>query len=242
MTQTLLNNAESGLSNATVATQGSGGNTGSTAGNYFDTLSKGTGTNIEFSTAEVAHGSLSYNFFTTSTSATVSAKWIASITDTPVQAWSRFYLYMPSLPAATQIMSTMSDTSGTAIGSVAITTSGAVRMLNTSGGTISTSTTTLATGAWNRLEYFMISGASTGQTEVKIFTSPDSTTPAETNTSGATQSMNGNDHARVLYGLNVNSTSYSIYMDSIGWSDAGYIGPDVPAVTAAWSTGTVQWG
>src|SRR5580704_9713996 len=105
MSQVLANNAESGLTSGTNATQGSGGNTGGSAGQYFDSLAKGTGTAITFSSAQFAHGSLSYNFTSGGTSAAVSAKFTSALmTDTPTQEWFRIYVYLPTLPGVNQII------------------------------------------------------------------------------------------------------------------------------------------
>ena len=96
---------------------------------------------------------------------------------------------------------------------------------DTNGSVIVTTTNTVPLSAVTAIEGYVTSNASTGQVELKLFTSPDSTTATETQTSAATQDTLGGNINQVRFGLSSGGPRRS----PGGWatcrSVAGYIGP-----------------
>ena len=83
-----------------------------------------------------------------------------------------------------------------------------------------------------RLEGYLTGNSSTGQLQIQLFTSPDSPTPAETQTSPATENTLGAATAAQfgLVGALANSGPY--WVADIGLSSAGYLGPYAQAPSA----------
>ena len=111
-----------------------------------------------------------------------------------------------------------------------------------------TSTNSVNTAGWFRVEGFVTGNASTGQISMSLYNTPDSVTATETFTSAGTvnttAAVNG-----IRYGTNTQSPSYTWYMDDLGASDTGLLGPSqftgtgTGALTlAATSTGTPSFG
>ena len=99
-------------------------------------------------------------------------------------------------------------------------------MRDTSGNVIITTTTTVPLNAWYRVEGYVTSNASTGQMEMKLFTSPGSTTPAETQTSSAAQDTAGGNLYQMRFGpSSAGVTGLTYYMDDVAMSTSGYVGP-----------------
>ena len=106
------------------------------------------------------------------------------------------------------------------------------RTVNAASGTIGTTTATLSTGLWYRIEGYVISGASTGQAGVNIYggnadwSQADSLVPVTNGSLAATgQTMSGNNVNRTHYGLITNQTSVGVNIAGVGWSDVGPLGP-----------------
>src|SRR5581483_5372696 len=87
--------------------------------------------------------------------------------------WGRIYLYLTAYPNNTTLFVSAGNPR------IAIGTTGGVFTFN-SASLLKSSTTTLSLNQWYRLEWNFVFNASTGVVECKIFTSPDSTTVAET--------------------------------------------------------------
>jgi hypothetical protein len=91
---------------------------------------------------------------------------------------------------------------------------------------ILTTTSSVPLGQWFRVEGYITSNASTGQAELRLFSSPDSVIPTETQTSGADQDTLGGVLNQVRFGLATGSAAgLSWWMDDVAVSVAGYIGP-----------------
>ena len=214
----LLNNAEGGTNGTTVTT----GNSGGSSGNAFDAVTIGGSDTLTFDNAHAAHGSLSYNFTSGSASAVVLV-WSTSLTGSSLtQVWWRAYYYATSHSMAIKIVEALSGSTQRA--AVSINTSGKIILQNAAGTTISTSSTTLPTSAWVRLEGFFIGSATVGQIECKIFTtSPDEVTPDETLTTSAAQNTGGTI-TKIQFGDASPTTIFTNWMDDLGVSDTAYIG------------------
>jgi hypothetical protein len=172
-------------------------------------------------------GSLDYEIATGATATTAYLQWSTALGGSYSQLWFRAYLYIPAIPAANQRLLAFFDSGNALCASVVlVSTTGKLRMQSSAGGTITTSTTSAPAGALFRIEGYVTFSATVGQTELKIFLTPGSTTATETNTSTAVQAT-GNLGASIRFGQSGgNTASYGpYYFDSLGVSSAGYIGP-----------------
>lgn len=220
MTQ-LLNSAEGGTIGATVSTANSGGS----SGNAWDAVNIGALAGLTYSSAQSAHGRQSLSVTAGSPAANSITEWTTSLTASTVsQIWFRAYFFFPSF-SATQCRIVSVRNGATYCGGIATTSAGNIVTLNASGGTQTTSTTVLPTNKWVRLEGYIIGSATTGQVQVQIFaTNYDGATPDETNTSGATINTNSALN-RLDFGNPSSSASYSFFMDDMGGSTTGLMGP-----------------
>ena len=225
VTGILVNTFEGGTSGTTL-TQGIGGNTGGTSGNYFDTVTIGGGAADAFDNTHAAHGSLSCKIATVA-SAAVYNTWSASLTNTGVsQVWVRMYLYFTANPANAHRVFAATAGSGVAA-ALQVMTTGALRWTDASGSAIVTTTTTIPLNAWFRVEGFVTGSATTGQVSLSLYTTPDSLVPAETFTSAATQNTAGLV-TDVRYGVSAAVASVGpFWMDDIGISATGPLGPSL---------------
>lgn len=223
----LANSFEGGTSGTTVSLANSGG----TSGNAFDVVNVGTATTVAFDNAHSAHGGLSCQLATAATSASAFVSWTTSM-GSQATAWFRSYFYFTANPAVQhRILNFLSG--ATAVGNVLLKTNGTLIFTNSAGATVLTTATTIPLGSWWRLEGFVTGDAAAGQWEFRLFTSnPDAAVPDETQTSAATQAMTG---AVTVYrfgiGANIVSTG-PFWIDDIGLSSTGYLGPAGSAAAA----------
>lgn len=228
-----INNAE-GMSNGTVVTTG---NTGSGANNPWDTVQL-DGQTIEFSGAQAAHGQLSYHFSIAATAGPYVIWDNVTITADTKTMYARAYVYHASSPATTGRFMQFTNTSVALIGGVGIDSSDNLALKDSTGTTVSTSSTVVPTNAWFRLEMMVFSSATVGQIELKIYLTPDSTTPTETVTSAANLNTRGDDIKLAIFGLPTSVASADFYMDDLAVQDTGYIGPAITTPGVATSAVT----
>jgi hypothetical protein len=224
---TLTNNFEGGSSGTTITT----GNSGGTSGNAFDVVQIGASATDAYDNTRAAHGSLSCKIATPAGATTSYNSWTTSM-GSQSQVWFRLYLYFTANPPANhRVLQLLSG--GSAAAGVIVASNGKLLVVNAAGSSVTTSTATIPLNAWFRIEGFVIGSATVGQTELKLFTSADSTTPAETDSSAATQNTTGTlDTYRFGVAVSVASVG-PFWMDDIGLSAAGYIGPSLFTVTLA---------
>lgn len=217
----LVNSFEGGTSGTTISSANSGGS----SGNAFDTVTIGTSATLTFDNTHAAHGSLAAELVTPATVTNAFLQWGPSLTGSTIpQVWFRIYCYLPSLPSATLRLIGARNGS-TLCGSIGINSTGHVITADTSSATQTTSTNVVPTSTWFRLEGYFIGSATAGQIQVEIFTtSMDEITPDETNTTGASINT-GAAIAQLRFGNPSNVASYTMWLDDIGASTTGYMGP-----------------
>lgn len=228
---TLLTNSFEGGTNGTTITAA---NSGGGSGNAFDvvTAPPAAGT-LAFSNTHAAHGSLSCGVGLGATTGTPQLEWSTSM-GTQTQAWFRQYLFFAANPAE-QVATVRFKSGATLCASVQISAGGLIITSNSSGTTIFTMATSLPTNAWFRLEGFFLLSTTVGQSELKIFTSADSSTATETKTSAATQNLGAASANGYFYGI-TNTSDINIstfWMDDLGLSSTGYVGPAASAAVNA---------
>lgn len=211
---TLKTNSAEGQANGTTVTQGSGGNTGGTAGDYFVQVSPGTGGSITFSTAQKAHGSNAYLF----TPASGVLCYMIMDDGSPGTSFAvRVYVYLTGYPAAEGLLVDVVGASNGAIASLHLQASGIVRAHSSSGAiiTATTATSAIPLNQWVRIEMQGTVSATAALTW-QYFNTMDSGTPTESLTATGTFATNTVETAaaKVIYGRFTASGSVpAFYMD-----------------------------
>lgn len=230
MTQ-LTNDFEGGTNGTTITSANSGG----TSGTAFDSTTIGTGATLTYDSTHAAHGSLSMKVATGSTSSSDFAHWgSTTLGGTISKLWFRVYLYFAAMPAATTGLMRFEAASGQCA-RLDIDAAGNIEFRDSGNSVQLTSTATVPTGAWFRVEGFCTASATAGQLEFKLFTtSMDEVTPDETQTSG-TALNTGAGVTAVDWGIPAGVTNTTYWEDDVATSDVGYIGPAVVNVTSSGS-------
>jgi hypothetical protein len=216
----VISSFEGGTPGVSVTT----GNSGGASGSAFDVVQAGAGAVNAYDAAQAAHGSVSCKISTGGTAASAYNSWTTSA-GSLAQAWFRAYFFMTANPAVQhRLVNFLAGASQ--VGNVLLKANGALIFTNSAGGTVLTSAAVIPLNAWWRLEGFVTGSAAAGQWEFRLFTSaPDGVTPDETQTSAASQPMTGPpDTYRFGVGANI-ANAGPFWMDDIGVSPAGYLGP-----------------
>ncbi len=198
-------------------------NSGGASGDAFDTI---VGTPA-FSRDDPAHGSTACVIDPPASTSEI-LRW--SALGTQIDEGLRGYYKFSAFPASS--LRLMRWRNGSALaGAVLIGTNGAVSIIDSLGVNVATSTQTIPTGARFRLEARLVASASSGSIEVRMFTSPESTTPAWTLTAST---INTNTQVtNTDFGqTNTHVTPPGAYqLDSIAAAVAAWPGPFVGTVT-----------
>lgn len=147
------------------------------------------------------------------------------IQNSAAQNWYRVYLYHSAYPASACTVQNF-EVTGTKCGDVVLNANGTLSVRDATGTVILTTVNTAPLSAWYRIEGFLTSSASAGQMELKLFTSPDATAPAETQTSNTSQDTLGGNVNQARFGSPAGGPSgYSFSFTGAAHSTSGYIGP-----------------
>lgn len=212
-----------GQASGTVVTAVNSGNKFSGIG--FDAVNIGALANLQFDTTHAFHGNTSYLVTTGSPAANAIAEWTISLfgPTSQSQAWFDVAVYLTSYSATqNRVVSFRAGT--TYAGGPALTSTGKVVLLNATGGTVKTSTTTIPLNQWVRLAGYLIGDPAAGVLECKIFSSnADNLIPDETiNATGLNTLSSVN---RMDFGDPSSVASYAFWMDEPGASTQGYLPP-----------------
>lgn len=146
--------------------------------------------------------------------------WVASL-GTQGTIYGRLYCYFTGNPAAnTSLVRPRNGTNQVA--RILVDTTGNIELRNAANGALGTSTNTISTGQFVRIEFKVIALAVGGTVEVKLYNSPDSTTATETLT--ATGAALLNDVTDCLFGVVAGPTG-SVWFDDLNVNTTGYPGP-----------------
>lgn len=228
------NSFEAGVASGTAI---STANSGGASGRAFDQFA-GT---VVYDSAQVAHGALSGKFTQSSVTA-AQARWVDA-SNTAGTCYARWYMYISAAPAASTRVMHFALAIGTQELAVRLKTDRHMDLLDSASAIMATSTTVIPTGQWVRFEAKMVPSATAGQGELKIFTTPDSTTPAETLTSTAAWNTGSAGTGMWRWGPTTGAAqTYTCWFDDVAVSFDAYIGPVADArsgsgtATAATST------
>lgn len=213
-------NSFEGGSNGTTLTQGSGGNTGGTSGDFLDNVSVGTGATVAFSTAQAAHGTVSMNAVTTGTSSLAYAGWtLASV----ASDFSRTYCRFASLPSAQQLFMRYLS-SGSQSVRVNVTTTGTIEVRNAANTVVGTTTSAISANSWFRVELSVTFSATVGAVTLRLYLTPDSTTISDSLTLSSLALTASASELRFGVGAAMANTS-SMFFDDIATEGATWHGP-----------------
>jgi hypothetical protein len=226
----LTNSFEGGSNGVTITT----GNSGGASGSVFSIANVGSGTTLQFSNSEYAHGSLAGEFASSSTSASAYIGWSHLLQQ---QLWYRAYVYFTANPSATvSLVYLLGNNNNAAAARVLINANGTISVVNSGGGNIFTTTSTIPLNQWFRIEGYFTGSPNAGQAELKLFyQQDDAQTPTEVHTSVPSQSTLGTINS-VRFGLAISASNIGpFWLDDLGLSNTGYLGPS--SRTAAPSLG-----
>ena len=218
------NSAEGGSNNTTVTA----GNSGGLSGDAFQATSiVGSGT-LTYSSNFSVHGNLAYKYTTTAVTGQAYPRWTSNMGPTAFTFYARTYLYIPSYPPNTVRVAEFRDNAAGKIVAINLGTTGRLTVKDANDLTVSTTTASVPTGSWVRIELRCVSHATLGEATLRLYLTPDSTTYDEqnVNTSIAT---NGNALDAAFFGLaGLNVANYTYYQDDMAVRDITYAGPAMP--------------
>lgn len=242
MTGFLVENNDAGGTNGTTISHA---NSGGASGNAWDTVTIGSGSTLTYDNS-VHHGAgqtLSSKFVVPAGITTYHFWNLTTLTGgggSTTQLNTRQYFQPAAIGIKQQIHKCLATVSNTFVGGIYIDTTGHVLIEDSAFSIKQTSTTVLSAGQMYRLEYKWVFDASAGIIEVKIFTNPDSLTPAETLTATGLNTSTAFNSCH--FGV-VNAGASSITSNQTGFAasnQGAYIGPKaypaaVPGVAAAFT-------
>lgn len=222
---------EGGTNGANVAA-GAGASTGDT---NFDVVTRGSGATVAYDNTHPGRGSLGVKIATGATSVTAHVAWTTTI-GTQTTVFIRALVYITGAPSANTRVINMVG-SAASRGNILLNASGKFIFTNTAGTTLLTSAT-LPVNSQFRLEAKWVGDASVGGWEYKIWNDPrDVGTPNDTNSSFTANTTGSADTYRFGVGTNLaNAGPY--WLDDVGVSTTGYIGPEDPRVTGTAAVNT----
>lgn len=211
-TSLLENNFDGGTNGAGISAAGSGG----TSGNPFDNT---TGPPL-YDNTHAHSGTLSMHVAPGSGGLRY-VQWAGSF-GTNNAWWARFYVYTPAAGAGGNLFFMRGFTGATQNFRLAFTTAAKVRLLNSTNAVVATMTNSSTLNAWVRVE--MSITHTTGAWEVRLYNSPESTTPTET-ISGTGAAL-GTASDTIDFGHTPSSSPDpgEYWMDDVATSTSGWIG------------------
>ena len=142
------------------------------------------------------------------------------------QIWFRIYIYCTGYPSGS-LRIVECEAGGTLCGGIALTSAGKIECVDNAGLVAPTSTNVINENGWTRVEGYVIGSTTAGSIQYKIFLTPDSTTPTETETSATNLNTGSSSMTLVRFGNPTSVPSYTFYMDDLGVSDTAYLGPSI---------------
>lgn len=212
-----------GGSNGVTLTQGSGGNTGGSSGDFLDVVDA-TGT-VTFSTAQAAHGSVSM-LVSTGVSALAYAGYTLSSVTTD---YMRCYIRLTALPGVVQILVRYLSGASQSL-RVNVKAAGTLEVRDAGNSVVGTTTSAVSINTWWRLEMFTTFSATVGAVVLRLYNTADGTTITDSlNLSGLTLTANA---TALRYGVGAAAASIpTTYYDDVAVEGATWHGPAVRSVT-----------
>lgn len=197
-------------------------NSGRAAGLPFSSVVIGAGATATWDNAHAFFGSVSMKLTTGGSGVNVYGRWDQMFRpagpDIVVSQW----LYFASTPAASTSVFYCADAAAARVTEIRVISTGQIRAYDASGTAAVTTTASIATGQWVRVDFLFTPHASAGKVQIKLYNTAASSTPTET-TSQVT-------------GLNLRTSTPTIWFKGISnsaanqsfWSQ-GFISDGAPA-------------
>lgn len=221
----LTNTAEGGTSGITVTTANSGGD----SGDAWDIAAIDGTSTLTFSSAQMAHGDLGYEFVPAGAAGNgVTLGWSTSLGASTSEHYARLYLRLSANPSSNLVLVHTRGDAGQAY-RIVVTTAGVLSLRNASNVEVAASTTAVTTGAWIRIEWHaVITSGTTGDLTVRLFNTTESLLSTETvEATGLTmQTELNNIRVGDFVGWSFSATAF--YLDSIEVNDIAFPGPVEP--------------
>jgi hypothetical protein len=216
------------------------GNSGGASGDAFDGVSLGSGATAVYDNAH-SRGGLAAKLATGGTAADCALTYSTRL-GSRTKAYFRAYFYIPSNPGTNhRLIDAFDSGSGQLCFALYLTTAGKLQSVDNGGGQIQIMTASVPLNAWFRVEMMVIGSATAGQVEVKRFDTPDGTVADETITSAATQNTRGSfNNYRFGAAGDPMPASRTIWVDDLGISTGGYLGPTFAATLIAQDVNTTS--
>lgn len=231
----LVNTFEGDTAGAVLPSAGQENGSGQRSGNAFDRIGGGAG--VIADNTQFMHGALSGKLNLGSNSGGVG--WMQqSIVSGPTTAYLRLYFRIETLPGSAARWLVFADSGAVnALATVILRTDGKLDLADSTFTPRATSTTTLTTGQWYRIEVKLVSNVTTGSLDVRLFTGANvEGVTADETVSFSGQNTQGNGMQWLNIGTTAAVTNFSMWVDSIELNDTGYPGPFAPPVPATYET------
>lgn len=217
-------NSFEGGSNGVTLTQGSGGNTGGSSGDFLDVVDA-TGT-VTFSTAQAAHGTVSMLVSTTAVSALAYAGYTLSSVTTD---YMRCYIRLTALPGVVQILTRYLSGASQSL-RVNVKAAGTLEVRDAANSVVGTTTSAVSINTWWRLELFTTFSATVGAVQLRLYNTADGTTITDSlNLTGLALTANA---TALRFGVGAAAASIpTTYYDDVAVEGATWHGPAVRSVT-----------
>lgn len=235
---TLANTAEGGANGVAVSTANSGG----ASGNAWDAVNAGGSGSITYDNAHAHSGTLAYKIVADAAN-NVIMTWDTSLSGSQTELWGRCYIYLTEVPANNIALVWLRTAANGNMGRVRIAgTTGVIDVTDASNTVVQAGTVAVAIGQWVRIEWHAIASTTAGTLTATLYNSADSTSASETVGASGTVALGAAVIDRVHYGRVAASSPPTFWLDDLGVSDAGPMGPAPTNVAAgrATTTGTAR--
>ena len=219
----IVNSSEGGASGTTATRANSGGLSGSA----FDAVAIAAGGTMAFNSTRTAHGLRSYKVAVGGTAGTSVLEWTTSLGGPQPVIYYRAYLYYTAFPAVAS--SPVSTRTGASVSSASISVSstGKINIRDAAFTTRAIVAQPIPLNQWFRVEGYFVGNAVNGAASASLYYPMDSVTAASTAT--ATGMNNAGPANAVWFGESNSGTNEGPWwIDDIGISNAGYLGPAGP--------------
>ena len=148
--------------------------------------------------------------------------------------WLRVYLYIESLPPSNVNLMMAMDSFNAWAGRVVLSTTGALLLRDSTSADAGSTTATVPTGQWVRVELMVVQSTTVGQVGVRLYTTPEAASPTEEEISPSAFNTGGNAlvSAQVRGQTSVDpGSAYYLWIDSFGASTDTWVGSDLVALS-----------
>lgn len=196
---------------------------------------------LTYSNAHAISGTLSGKFGVAGSSSSNYLVWTTAL-GTVIDHYGRLYIWLDALDSSRTAFVSFKTAASANACSLWVNASGTLTLVDASNGAVGTTSATVSTGQWVRIEWHIIHSATVGQGEVKLFNDASSTTPTDSFTTAANKNLAA-DAREVHLGweLGPGTSGNTFYLDDIIVGADSYQGP-VPVVYVSPNFAPVIYG